>query len=190
MLVASISFFYNAEADQSKIIHNSVLELAEQGDDIKNAAGPLGAFVSNLLFTEWLGLGSFFLIFYVGAIGATLVKLTHFRFWPLTFKCLILSITSSIVVGLVTYNSEGVIFWGGKHGHYVNEFLLATTSVWGAMAVSIALITLVVMIYLTQLTMLYMAWRRRVAATASACVRSRSNAASANAKWPKASSRR
>lgn len=107
MLVASISFFYNAEADQSKIIHNSVLELAEQGDDIKNAAGPLGAFVSNLLFTEWLGLGSFFLIFYVGAIGATLVKLTHFRFWPLTFKCLILSITSSIVVGLVTYNSEG-----------------------------------------------------------------------------------
>lgn len=32
------------------------------------------------------------------------------------------------------------------------------------MAVSIALITLVVMIYLTQLTMLYMAWRRRVAA--------------------------
>lgn len=164
LLIASISFFSTSEADQSKVLHHQVNELAGQAGSVANAGGPLGAYMSHLLLTEWLGLGSFFLIFYIGAVGATLVGLHKFRFWMLTFKCLILAVTTSIVVGLLTFNVGGHIFWGGHHGYYVNDFLIRTASVWGALGVSLLLVSLVVLIYLTQLTMLFMAWRRKVAA--------------------------
>lgn len=171
LLIVSISFFSSSEADQSKVLHHTVNELASQPGAIENAGGPFGAYMSHLLLTEWLGLGSFFLIFYIGAIGATLVRLHKFRFWMLTFKCLILAVTTSIVIGLLTFSSGGHIFWGGHHGYYVNDFLIRTASVWGAIGVSLLLVALVVLIYLTQLTMLFMAWRRKVAARREAARR-------------------
>lgn len=171
LLIVSISFFSTSEADQSKVLHHTVNELAGQEGAIENAGGPFGAYLSHLLLTEWLGLGSFFLIFYIGAIGATLVRLHKFRFWMLTFKCLILATTTSIVIGLLTINSGGHIFWGGHHGYYINDFLIRTASIWGAIGVSLLLISLIVLIYLTQLTMLFMAWRRKVAARREAARR-------------------
>jgi len=171
MLIVSISFFSTSEADQSKVLHHTVNELAGEPGAVENAGGPFGAYLSHLLLTEWLGLGSFFLIFYVGAIGVMLVRLHRFRFWMLTFKCLILAVTTSIVVGLLTFSSGGHIFWGGHHGYYVNDFLIRTASVWGAIGVSLLLVALIVLIYLTQLTMLLVAWRRKVAARREAARR-------------------
>lgn len=163
MLVAALMFYMHVEEDQSKILGNSIMTLANGPYTVDNPTGPVGAYISHVLLTEWLGMGSFFLIFYIGALGTTLVKLTHFRFWPLTFKCLILAVTSSVVIGFATINYDGIIHWGGLHGHYVNRFLLATTGVWGTLGVSVILVAIVVLIYLTQLTRIYVAWRRRVA---------------------------
>ncbi|MDE7442848.1 MAG: DNA translocase FtsK 4TM domain-containing protein, partial [Muribaculaceae bacterium] len=161
-LIAALSFYIYAETDQSKIIGNTVMELAQGPYKVDNPTGPVGAYISHMLMTEWLGLGSFFLIFYIGAIGCTLLKLTKVRFWPLTFKCLILAITTSVVVGFATINYDGIIHWGGLHGLYVNKFLLATTGLWGTLGVSVILVALIVIIYLTQLNHLYIIWRRRV----------------------------
>lgn len=162
MLIASLSFYIYAETDQSKILGNTVMELANGTYTVDNPTGPVGAYISHMLLTEWLGAGSFFLILYIGAIGCSLLKLIRFRFWPLTFKCLIMAITTSVVIGFATINYDGIIHWGGLHGLYVNNFLIATTGVWGALGVSVILVALIVIIYLTQINRLYVSWRRRV----------------------------
>ena len=57
------------------------------------------------------------------------------RFWSLTFKCLILAITLSLVIGLITFGSSGVITWGGAgvddlaHG-VVEDFGLVLAAVY------------------------------------------------------------
>lgn len=162
LLIVSISFFNTGDADQSKILNNGIVQIGTQPGSVKNAGGPLGAYISNLLMTEWLGIGSFVLIFYVAAIGATLVKLYKFRFWSLTFKCLILSITISVVSGLLTLESTSSMFIGGKHGYYTNKYLLDMTGFWGMLAVSIILIALVILIYFNDLRNIYLQYRKAV----------------------------
>ena len=79
-LVSAFSAFIHSGEDQAKVLYNSVGQIVDSGAQIKNAAGPAGAFLGNLLLTETLGIGSLAVIFYVGAIGASLVGLMRFRF--------------------------------------------------------------------------------------------------------------
>lgn len=162
-LVSAFSAFIHSGEDQAKVLYNSVGQIVDSGAQIKNAAGPAGAFLGNLLLTETLGIGSLAVIFYVGAIGASLVGLMRLRFWSLTFKCLILAITLSLVIGLITFGSSGVITWGGHHGYYVNKLLIDYTSPFGAICVSLAMLTLVTLLFLTQLIRLINAYRRKMA---------------------------
>ncbi len=162
-LVSAFSAFIHSGEDQAKVLYNSVGQIVDTGAQIKNAAGPAGAFLGNLLLTETLGIGSLAVIFYVGAIGASLVGLMRFRFWSLTFKCLILAITLSLIIGLITFGSSGVITWGGHHGYYVNKLLIDYTSPFGAICVSLAMLTLVTLLFLTQLIRLINAYRRKMA---------------------------
>lgn len=162
LLIVSISFFNTGDADQSKILNNGIAQISTQSGAVKNAGGPLGAYISNLLMTEWLGIGSFILIFYVAAIGATLIKLYKFKFWSLTFKCLILSITISMVSGLMTLESTSSLFIGGKHGYYTNKYLLDMTGFWGMLAVNIVLIALVILIYFNDICNIYLRYRKAV----------------------------
>ncbi len=160
-LVSAVSWFISGEADQSRVLYNDAGQIVKSGG-VDNVAGPAGAILGNFLLTESLGLGSLVLIFYVGAIGLRLIGRWHFKFWAMTFKCLLLSVAISIVIGLITFNSSGFIMWGGHHGYYVNRWLIDYSSAFGAICVSIALVSLIAIIYLAELTRLYLAYRRKV----------------------------
>lgn len=162
LLIASISFFSTGDADQSEVLNHGITQLGAQPSAIKNPAGPLGAYLSNLLMTEWLGIGSFVLIFYLAAIGLTLVKLYRFSFWSLTLRCLILAITVSVVTGLLTLDSTSSLFLGGKHGHYTNMYLLNMTGFWGMMGANIILISLVILIYFNDIRCIYLKYRHTI----------------------------
>ena len=54
------------------------------------------------------------------------------------------------------------VFWGGIHGYEVNTFLMSHIGVTGAILVSILLVALVASIYLNELRLLYVAYRKRV----------------------------
>ena len=161
-LVSTVSWLVSGNVDQAKITYNTSGQIVASGDKVANAAGPVGAMLGNFLLTESLGLGSLILIFYVGALGLRLIGQWHFKFWPMTFKCLLVSVSLSVVVGLVTFNNAGFIMWGGYHGHYINQLLIDYSSAFGAICVSIALVALVATLYLTELTRLYLAYRRRI----------------------------
>lgn len=148
MLVASISYLSTAPADQSIVLNSDTAKIADHGTEVTNSAGWVGALLSHLLMYRWLGLGGFVLIFYVAALGITLVKLHHFKFWQLTFKSLVSAIAISIIAGFLTASTPTPMHWGGQHGYYLNKLLIDSTSYWGAGAVSILMATALILIFI------------------------------------------
>ena len=126
-LVTTINYFKTGERDQSQIINNEISQIVQNGNEIDNVGGAFGAYLSDLMMSEWLGFGAFILVLYLGIIGYSLIRKRKCGFWSLTFKSLILAITISIVIGLVTFNNEGFLYWGGKHGHFINQFFISHT---------------------------------------------------------------
>ncbi len=123
VLVASLSYVVSGNEDLSVITKQS-----GSADNVENIAGPVGAVMSQVYLTEALGLGSLVMIFYLTTIGLALLRvIKRINFWSLTFKCLLIAITVSMVAGLVTYNFETVFSYGGFHGNKMNELLIAKT---------------------------------------------------------------
>lgn len=149
MLVASISFLSSNGADQSIIQNRTASEIAADHTGIENSAGWFGALTSHLLMYRWLGLGGFIIIFYIAALGIGLVRLKKIQFWQLTFKSLVAAISVSIIAGFATYATVSPTFWGGLHGYDINEMMMSSTSIWGAGALSILLLSALILIFAT-----------------------------------------
>lgn len=164
LLICSISFFGNGAEDQSRVINNTVEQIAQSGEPVGNAGGPLGAYISQKIITESLGLGAFVIIFYIIAIGLSLIGLKRINFWSLTFKSLILTITTSVVIGFITIGMSGSIYWGGFHGYHINSYLISMTSIWGALCVNAALIALILAIFFNDIVRTYTSYRNKIRA--------------------------
>lgn len=152
IMLASISHIKNGADDQSVVTNQSIIMSSQAPDAPQNIGGALGAYISQLALSQWLGIGSFILILYIGLIGYSLLRSKKLHFWSLTFKCLISAIALSIILGLITYYSESPMFWGGQHGYYVNDFLIKVTGIFGAVIVSILIIALIVIIYINDIS--------------------------------------
>lgn len=161
-LATTISYFKTVESDQSKVINNTVSVMAHTENSVENIGGPAGSYLSNLMMSEWLGLGSLVFVVYLGIIGFALLTRKKIGFWSLTFKSLILAISLSIVSGLITFNNDGVFYWGGKHGHYINEYLISHIGLFGTICVSFILISLTIIIYINDIRKMYQKSRERI----------------------------
>lgn len=162
LFIISISFFSTYEEDQSLVLNNTISQIAQQPQDVKNIGGATGVSIAHTLYSEWIGLASLVFIFYIGIIGFALMRVVKVNFWSLTFKCLMLSITASVVLGLISYNITSLFHWGGDHGYYINEFLIRYIGVLGAILVSVVLIAIVIYIYMNDLRKLYKAYKTRL----------------------------
>lgn len=151
LLIVSISYFKTGAQDQSIVDGASYSSVASEADRITNTGGPLGATISHILLSRWLGIGSFILIFYLGALGVSFVNIRKFRFWNLTYKCMLCTIVLSILTGFITYSMTSYNFWGGDHGHFINELIIRHTGIWGAIAVNILLVSAVVLVFLKEI---------------------------------------
>lgn len=163
-LIAAISYMSHAGEDQSLVLNRTIGQMATAPAEVKNIGGPVGAFLANTLFNDWLGLGAFVVIIYVILLGLSLIKVKRCNFWSLTFKTLVLAISLSVVIGFFTLGMSQTFPWGGYHGLYVNTFLINNIGFLGALIVSILLIGIVCYIYLNDIARVYNAYRRRVKA--------------------------
>lgn len=162
LLIVSISYFSHGAEDQSIVQGASYTHIAGSANEIGNTGGPVGAVMSDLLMSRWLGIGSFIIIFYIGAVGVSLVKLHKFRLWNLTYKCLLCAIVLSILAGFVTYSLTSYNYWGGDHGRLINETLMTHTGIFGAIAVNILLVSAVVLVFLKEIQSVYSLYRERM----------------------------
>ena len=63
-----------------------------------------------------------------------------------------ISITTSIVVGLLTYDVTNYFHLGGMHGFLVNDFLIKMAGIWGAIGVSVILVAIVAVIFYNEIS--------------------------------------
>lgn len=150
MLIVTISYFANIGSDQSAMLNGDF-----DPTMIRNAGGPAGAWIAHTLLYNWLGIGSFLLIYYLAACGLSMLRVYRPSFWPLTMRCLLTAVALSIICGLVTYEFASPVYWGGRHGHLLNDRLITLTGIWGALGISIIMGGLVIILYLTELKRIY-----------------------------------
>ena len=162
LTIAALSFLKNGGSDQSEVITQTIEQLTQETDSVKNIAGPTGAKLSNHLFLEGLGVGSIVLIVYMVLLGLGLLGLKKIHFWTLTFKSLIFAITLSLVFGLFTINSDANIPFGGYHGRYINILLVSYIGLIGAIIVSCMLVAILVTVYITELTHIYQKSKEKI----------------------------
>lgn len=155
MVISLVSHFLTGAHDQSVVDNLTLNEIAKQPSIVDNFAGGAGAKISKILLCDALGLGSVVLIVYMWALTLNLLNLRKCKFWATTFRCLLLSITISLVLGLISYNYQTEIYWGGNHGHYINEYLINTSTWIGAACVSLILVIAVCCVYLNELRIVW-----------------------------------
>lgn len=144
--VVCCSYFFTIGSDQSALL-NGELDL----DMYENAGRKFGAVIAHTLIYDWVGIGAFILIFYLGACGLSMIGVYRPGFWSMTMRCLLLTITLSVVAGLATYEIASPVYWGGMHGQILNQRLIAYSGIWGAIAVSLILLSMTVMLYISEL---------------------------------------
>ncbi|MDE6555469.1 MAG: DNA translocase FtsK 4TM domain-containing protein, partial [Duncaniella sp.] len=145
-LIVSISYFRALGNDQSAVLNG---EFAPE--IIANSGGPFGAWLSNLMIHDWLGVGAFIIIIYIGTCGLMMLNVFKTDFWKLTMRCLLCATAVSIIGGFATVNLASPIYWGGMHGHLLNERLILISGFWGALAVSVVMAGLVGLLFYKQL---------------------------------------
>ena len=153
--VVSCSYFFTIGSDQSAVLNGeAALEMYE------NAGRKFGATLAHTLVYEWLGIGAFILIFYIGACGLSMIGIYRPGFWGMTMRCLLFTVTLSVILGLVNCEVATPVYLGGMHGQVLNQRLIAYSGIWGALAVSLILGSMVALLYLNEL--------KRAASVASA----------------------
>ena len=144
--VVSCSYFFTLGSDQSALL-NGELNL----DMYENAGRRFGAILAHTLIYNWVGVGAFILIFYLGACGLSMIGVYRPGFWGMTMRCLLSTVAVSVVAGLVTYEIASPVYWGGMHGQLLNRRLIDFTGIWGAIAVSLILLSMMVLLYINEL---------------------------------------
>lgn len=144
--VVSCSYFFTLGSDQSALL-NGELNL----DMYENAGRRFGALLAHTLIYDWVGVGAFILIFYLGACGLSMIGVYRPGFWGMTMRCLLSTVAISVVAGLITYEIASPVYWGGMHGQLLNQRLIDYTGIWGAIAVSLILVSMMVMLYINEL---------------------------------------
>ncbi|MCH5220192.1 MAG: DNA translocase FtsK [Muribaculaceae bacterium] len=162
IFITLLSFLKNGASDQALILNMSTDELRHSGLSLDSEVGIFGARFGQYLFADSFGLGAFVLAIYLAIVGFNLLFNRPFNFWGLTFRSILLTVSISIVLGLITYPLASSTFWGGIHGHYANRWLLEMTGIPGALAVSAILICTIIAVYFNELRNAYIKWRNKI----------------------------
>lgn len=143
VLISAISYFFNGPADQSSVVNNDIMTNAGN-KSIQNDGGPVGAVIAELLFNQGFGIGSFFLLYLVTAVGLRLIGKYRHSLLSTTLFCLVATITSSSIAGLLSLGSQSFFLPGGYHGHYLSEFLMSVIGIYGTIFVNIFLVAIMI----------------------------------------------
>lgn len=142
--VAFFSYLGTCVADQS-VVNAPADAMAVVGND----AGEGGARITELLFNQGFGVGSFVIVVWLLCISMKLlIGYPKFRILDFTLKSLIAFITLSVVVGMLSIGLDTDVNWGGYHGRYINEIIYQYIGWSGAIIISMVLVAIFVVICL------------------------------------------
>lgn len=155
LLVAALSFMRTGPDDQSAVSSLSLSQMSASPGQVENSGGPVGAVVAQMIFAQGLGLGSLTAIIYLVLLGLGLMSIKKCNFWSVTFKSLLVAVAVSVVAGFFALWAGSDFLFGGVHGQWLNQLLVANVDWTGAALVSVVLVAAVIYLYLNDFITLY-----------------------------------
>lgn len=128
-----ISFFFTGGADQSKIENVPLSDLLINRGAVDNWTGVRGAFLADLLMNRWFGISSFLLLFFLGSVGAKLMKLNNVSLMKRFLFSASMLIWGSLFFAFIFIKGyeDTFIYLGGQHGYYLSEMMISNIGVPG-----------------------------------------------------------
>ncbi|MBQ3635328.1 MAG: DNA translocase FtsK 4TM domain-containing protein [Bacteroidales bacterium] len=145
LFIAIVSFLFTGGADRS-IFDLSLGELISNTDiEVRNPIGKVGAWLSDMLVTNGIGLMSlsvpyFIVVFGLWMLGLRAVSLLRQLGW-----CIGVSIWGSVALGFIFFklSSRSYLLMGGMHGFYVSKWLSSAIGPVGAFCLIFVVLLLV-----------------------------------------------
>ncbi|MDO4461686.1 MAG: DNA translocase FtsK [Bacteroidia bacterium] len=147
LLIAITSFLFSGAADRS-IFDMSFWELLSNNNIIvQNTIGKFGAWTSDMLVTNGIGLMAFSVPIVITAIGLFILGIRRIVITRVIWNAFLITVWGSIFLGFITmrFSDSTYLLFGGLHGYYVSRWL---TSWIGAVGTAIMLLS-TLLIYLS-----------------------------------------
>ncbi|MDR1343788.1 MAG: DNA translocase FtsK [Tannerellaceae bacterium] len=133
MGIALFSFLFTGATDQSSIENIPLGDLAFYKGTIANWAGVRGAYIADLLINRWFGISSFLILFFLGSVGAHLMKMVRIsvlKYFIFSASWLIWGSLFFAFTFTFAYR-DTFIYLGGEHGHFLSEWMTGNIGVPG-----------------------------------------------------------
>ncbi|WP_407401548.1 DNA translocase FtsK 4TM domain-containing protein [Sodaliphilus sp.] len=144
LLISFVSFFAGAGiADQNMVSNYDIVENAQQPDQISNLGAAVGAWASDHIIANGVGVAAVILVIWSIVIAARLFRNEKVHFFSYTLMSIFSTITFSILIGALTYGIDYSFFHlGGAFGYYTNKWLIGAIGYIGMIAVNIILLVI------------------------------------------------
>ncbi len=133
LAVAFFSFLVSGAADRSKFEKGLMPLIKDKEAVVENVTGKIGAFISDILFNNWFGLGSFIIPFLLFIGGLRLLGLRLLPLRKSLAHSLIVGIWVSVTLGFIFIKGteDNYLLLGGAHGYLISAWLSMTIGIVG-----------------------------------------------------------
>ncbi len=140
LLIIFISYFMNGEADQSKVLNQTVMEMANAKDKVSNMGSSLGAKVSNYFVADGVGVAAILIVIWCFVLSCRYIMHSKVYFFTFTVTTLVGIFACSMIIGASTLNYTDFFFpIGGRFGKETNIFLINLTGFPGMIITNVML---------------------------------------------------
>ena len=135
--LALISFFFTGAADQSIVQNIPLNDLLANRGTVENWTGVRGAFLADLLMNRLFGVSSFVFLFFLGSVGARLMRLCRVSLLKRFLLSAALLIWGSVFFAFVFIKGyeDTFLYLGGLHGYFISEWLILNIGIPGTILV-------------------------------------------------------
>lgn len=137
LFLSFLSFFFTGDADQSKLENLPLSQLTDVRNELQNWTGFIGAYLAELFINRWVGISSFMLCIFFGALGLRLMRIKEYKLLPIFFYTNVILLWGSLFFGFffISGYEDSFIYLGGMHGYYISLLLKANIGWFGTFLV-------------------------------------------------------
>tara|TARA_Y100001933_G_scaffold238516_1_gene262319 strand:+ start:2012 stop:4378 length:2367 start_codon:yes stop_codon:yes gene_type:complete len=136
LIISFISFFFNWKTDDNIVSNNDFIDVISN-NNIENAIGGLGAYISNLLIKDSFGIFAFIIPFALLILAGNIFGFKKLRFKKLIFKLII----ALVLFPVILCHFTSLTIYSGAVGIYINELL---NTVLGKIGNTLLLLTIII----------------------------------------------
>ena len=136
LIIAFFSFCFNWKTDDNIVSNNNFLDVISN-NNIENAIGGLGAYISNLLIKDSFGIFAFIIPFSLIILAINILGFRKLLFKKLIFKLII----ALVLFPVILCHFTNLTIYSGAVGIYVNELL---NTVLGKIGNTLLLLTIII----------------------------------------------